>query len=782
MALVTQQFVDTWYDGTFVGEHTPKAVVQVQLGHWVRGWYTQSEHATPPVSADIWGEGGYATTDAQVGHWSAKWVPNSPFYDVPNIASVKRTKDLSGAKGVQVVEIVVDALDYVPKIGALGDAYHALRPGWLAPGRGYTSPQRGQQPWQMAADESPWSPVGGDPLISDSVAIRVWQGLGDPQTDVDLNCPPYDGGDNGAWVFRGMIDDVDVDGDPNQITITARNGKLLTDQRVFRAAKSVQLKDPITFYDRLAASRSAPVAHAAKASSDDGTHAPANVLDRPRDDWNPTSEAYQSYWLSGANIDSTHLEWVEIKLEQGTYSDFWMAAQDGQVAYVGLYVRSPVHYRVDDNNPDNLVEYTDRPLMDGQPISEGWVNFAGDTPSVNGGWPYMFAFHTGTSIPTAPSAANVRLDNPQFNHVFEIGRHSILRIGFMRPSGAAAPARAAALFGMRRYGVQRDIRQQQFILVDDATEIVKVALRWAGYTEWEVEDAYVRLSDGTDYGPGVVAKASGRLSFNRANYLVDIIDELAKQLGWVFFIADPTNMDSEGVPTFRRDASLVINNNYIAADLNEKTMLTGLKVKHTDENRPYVIRVRGKTATARGGGVPLGGDSIRRLMAVYFPPWAFGSRAGGMLRFIVYQDDQIITYAQCMYGALLIAQNAALAMHTAVAEIPGCPLVELDDQVSVTDEATATNSRLWVVKTEDTMQLGENASWKMTVEGSLLDTRDLQDVIAQVLGQAPISYGVGTHTHTLTAIDWRHVTNPNTGHVSGYIGPAVHAKRPSRIR
>lgn len=764
MAWVTPALLAVWNSGDYVGENTPAAVVQVQAGQWIRGWYTASEVAFPPVSAQIWGEGSYGPVGAQVGHWSAKWVPSGAWIDLPNLSSIKKTKDLT-AKGVTVLEVVLDAQDFVPKTGALGDAYHAIAPGWLAATRGYVSPTRANPGWATS---------GWEGTVVDSVKIRVWQGYGQPET-VSTITPPVDGGTNGAWTYAGMIDDVDIDGNPNIITITARNGKLLTDQRVFRASKSVQLKDPITFYDSGASLQTKMVGSSPDASSHAVNFPARNVMDFPNNCFDVTAAAYATSWESLGNIDAGSLEWVEIRLPQGSYHDFWLVTlSEGDLAYVGIYAKQLEHW-VENTTGPGLTAQTSPPTMDGAPLTfpggalEGWVDFGNAAPGGNGGWPYTRTFVTGTTL-----AGYTNIDRPSLQHTFELGKHSILRVGFTRPSGAAGPAVVADLHGLHQF-VTKEIVKEQFILIDDASEMVKVALRWAGYTQWDVETAGVRLSDGTKYGPGVVLQAAGRLMFNRSQYLIDIITTIAQQLGFIFFIADPVDANSDGIPTFRHDSSLLESNNYIAADLDASTMLTGLKVKVTDEDRPYIIRVRGKTASARQGGVPLGGDTITRIMAVYKPPWV--NRCGGVLRHIVFQNDQLTTYAMCLYGCFLIALEAALAMHTAIAEIPAHPIIELDDQVGILDEPTGTNGRLWIIKAEDTMTLGQAASWKQTLSGALLDSQDFQEVIAQVTGLA--SFIIGTPTPpTFEAtvnppLDWSHVTDPDTGIVSGYRSPTI---------
>jgi hypothetical protein len=803
VAWVTPEFIDTWRTGEHVGADRPAAVVQVQRGSWERGWHTWTG---PPVRAALWGENSYGDSTAQPGNWYPIWVPASAWVDIPNIYSIKRTKGFD-QNGAAVLELVIDALDYINKTGALGDAYHVIQPGFLAPDRG--APILSEQP------DPGWASSQWTNFITDGVKVRVWQGLGEPQTDVDGNQPPINGGPNGAWTFAGQIDDVDIDADPNQITITARSGKMLTDQHLFGWAKSKRIPDPVQFYDTLSATQLRMVGKSPAASSSMTGLGPEGVIDLPADPWNTSDPAYLTAWQSGAAISSTHLEWVDIRLPQGTYDECWLNSLAGMSAYVGIFAHSIVHHT---KQPDGTITTTTvPPRIDGTNLPVGWVDLGyGNAPGgTYGGWPWIRSFRTGQN-PSPPALPNI--DRVHFNHEFDLGERSVLRLGFIDPTNTIGHAEVFDLHGFQRTLID-DVEDARFILVPDASEIVKVVLRWAGYHEWEVEEAGVRISDGTTYNAGItgVMKQSGKLVFERAKFLIDPIQEVAKQLGFVFFIADPIDANSDGIPTFRRDSSLLVDNNYLAADLRDTDMLTGLKRKATDSNRPFIIRVRGRTtdqyipgsvptgtaANPADGGLPLGGDRIRRIMAVYVPPWApadpyggpYKENTAGIVRHIIYQDDQLITYAMCLMGCFLIALQAALSMYTATVEIPALPLVELDDQVRVRDTPTATNSRLWVTSITDTMTLGDGGVggsagassaneglWKMSLSGALQDTADFWGVMRQALGVDPISVNYSDGPRNVY-LNWSRIYDPVNGMYSSYMPPYIQGvARSGRLR
>jgi hypothetical protein len=513
MAYVTAGFLETWQTGRAVGADSPRCVVQVRRGNWRRDY----REWTGELIALIPGEPVDENNDGDPvdnGYWYPIFTETTEWEDLPNVGSVEITNDFS-QRGLAVATIVMDNVEYVAQTGPGGD-YHSIQ-------RGYFAPYRGDDPGD-------WRPSPGVAAndwtgkVDEMADVRIWQGFGEPElVDGEM---PSDGGSNGTWVFRGLIDDVDLTAQPVHISIVARAGKILTDSRVFGWNKSRQLKDPITFMDE-----------------------------------------------------------EEFLEEQ------------------------------------------------------------------------------------AESAAS----------------------GVVLKAGG------------------------QTIRVLDVSDMVRVVLRWAGFDAWEIEDAGVSLN--------------GRFVVNRSNYLIDIITAACEQTGFVFFLADPLDGDSQGVPTFRRDAAVIREPAAIAAEVRDTDLITDHRAKLTEAPRGYIIRVRGKASRVYGD--PLGGDSV-------------------------HTSPRIRHTVGCRAGCYLIAIAEALEATTSVVELPGNPIIELDDQVGILDTATGINSRLWVSARTSSFTTGEHASWTVTLTGALIDSPYLVAIIDEILdldwpGTAPPAVRSGTREPRIRA-------------------------------
>lgn len=77
--------------------------------------------------------------------------------------------------------------------------------------------------------------------------------------------------------------------------------------------------------------------------------------------------------------------------------------------------------------------------------------------------------------------------------------------------------------------------------------------------------------------------------------------------------------------------------------------------------------------------------------------------------------------------AVMIAAQMALAAATGTIQIPGFPKLELDEQISVVDQGTSINTRLWIAtrSSEFTVDSEQGVTWQTTLEGSLIDTSDI---------------------------------------------------------
>jgi hypothetical protein len=339
-------------------------------------------------------------------------------------------------------------------------------------------------------------------------------------------------------------------------------------------------------------------------------------------------------------------------------------------------------------------------------IDDGWVFAgAGDVPGDNGGWPYVNVENAAVADGSTKYA---------LNHTFELGDDSVIRVGFRQLGQVGSVYRAE----VRRFQAwtrkDPDDDATKAVRAADIADIVKVALRWAGFKEWRVENAN--------------AEFSGKLSYNRGNKLIDIITDCQKTTGFIFHMAPPTSRDSIGVPVFR--SNLAIANIGALRVVRDQDLLTGLQVKSTDEPLGYIIRVRGKESAKYGRN--LGNEGLKRLMAIYRPPWTLNGRLAGLLKHVVLINDKLRSTQECMVMAQLYALQEALASVTATAEIPGHPLIELNEQVYVEDEGTGLLTRLYIAQRSSSYRAGENANWKTTLGGALIDTADVLGVIGDL--------------------------------------------------
>lgn len=669
MAWVTEQFLNAWRSRLHIGGNKPRAVVQVASTRYVRSYH---EWTGPRVRAKIPGETGE-------NPWWPKLVRYTDWMTLPNVKSVEVQQDFDG-NGLQIATVVMDNVAYVQQTGAMSQLYHLIQPGYYSPIRGFASPVR---PEVVAGNE--WSRI-----LRQMIAVRVWEGFGEPVLDEDGEIVS-DGGPNGAWVFHGLADKPDLDSVPATITLVARMGKTLTEQRIFGWNKSRSLRDPVTFADRRKADEIISEGYNVRASStqDAGDYSTANAVDSDSDD-------YPTYWASNFHGGPNVTEWLQLSLPEGRYSSFRLDAAENMDLYVGVRPKAQK-----DGDP---------PTVNGDEVAvDEWIDTVGTVPGANGGWGYM---HTTTSI----EGSNVY----SLGGEIVVGKGTRLRIGFRNLAVMNSTPEYAAFVryieALRRHRLE-EAKKQKWVLIEDVSDMVRVALRWAGYGEWEIEDTGIRLPE--------------KQTFNRSQYLIDIIKWAQELTGFVFFMADPDTRGSRGIPTFRRNATLLREPGAVAAELTERDLLTGLQGSLNEEPLAFNIRVRGKEAAKRKGGRTLGGDRIRRIMYEYTPPWSEVAdptgpaplhQLGGVLKHVTHTYNHARSLNECKMAVFLIAIAEALEYAKAVAELPANVNIELDDQVGLLDTATGVNSRLWVASRTHTLTQGvRDAGWKMTVGGTLID-------------------------------------------------------------
>lgn len=279
-----------------------------------------------------------------------------------------------------------------------------------------------------------------------------------------------------------------------------------------------------------------------------------------------------------------------------------------------------------------------------------------------------------------------------------------------------------------------------WVIVDDATDIVRCALRWCGFKEWEIEDAGVQLKTA--------------LLVDRSGTWMDVVNEVAAQLGYVFFVAEPTNDDlSIGVPVFRKQS--VLHAAPSQPTLLDSTMLTDVHPKHDNKNDRHIIRVRGRFAKRSQGGRPiLGGDMTVDGQVLYtfayWPPWM--PKMSGIIKQLTYYNigsNGVLGFSstqECAVACVLIAVQIALTRDTAVAQCPANPAIGLDGFAFISDRlASGITSRLYVTSRKTTMTLGGDGTssaggdsssgsnqlyWSSELSGSLCDNPEWEHLIS----------------------------------------------------
>ena len=551
--------------------------------------------------------------------------------------------------------------------------------------RGYYAPLRGYKPpgRPRVGTRNEWFDV----LHDKSTQIMIVAGYGE-----DAAIP----------VFCGLLNDVSLTSLPDQATVTARDfGQLLTDQPVFANAKVQKVNDPITFADSRRTDRVTPVQGPVDASGHDNGHPASFAVDGNRN----------TAWHSEALTNRNDRCWIEMKLPKGRYGSFTLApGHPGLECYVALHRNG------------------------------SWQDAGrGDVP--------------GLSIPFIRHIKRVKGKKTTYklpnDYVCQDGDR--LRLYFTNLAEAYS-SRDRRVY--RRASVQefealhrklpKEAKDEDWILVDDAADVVRTVLQWCGLDrEWEIENTGVHLSD--------------KIVFNRSDKLIDIVNKIAEMTNYVFYIRPPSKFDDDdltkdnsnnlslGVPVFRQNQAMRPPRSLLERmeSVTEDDLLTQLEPTFSDEPLSYNIRVRGKHLSRRKGGRVLGADRTPRAMYVYRPPWSRDSYPGGnwpdnaasnqyrngnIKKYVVHHDPMLRNEEECEVAALFIAFREALESAKATCEFPAMPTIFLDHQVAVRDTGTGLSARLWVTNRTMNIRLGEDAQFKMGIGGSILDTPDINRV------------------------------------------------------
>jgi hypothetical protein len=694
---ITGAFNDRWMSGLQIGAARPTQRVQIRTGRFNRRHATWSGPDMDGITIHF----SDADHDAGIDNnhpWQAFWEPDSAYVDVPNVRTVQLEQSLD-QNGITAATITIDNVFYRPEPAG----HHSIKRGYMAPLRGDVAPGRDE-----LVDEQ-----------GETVVANEWFGLLFREAQITVH-QAY--GDQEVKTFTGLIDDVDTTSRPDVITITARDfGKVLADERVFGWNKEPVIKDPVVFIDDDDADNITLVGHDAFASSE----VDPSITTRPGDDFeaaNVLDGDGDTSWVSDLHTIRGVTEYVQIRLPEGRYNDFRITWPDAGGSDMDMYV-SLLPKTLKNGDPPAW----GNPALGGTLLTpDRWVSGDGsgdDVPGANGGHNFLRLIE-GTPLGGPHTYALV----PGSLDDFRVGKESILRVSFRNlgvmslTTGASIyAADVTALKGRQRL-LTEEAKTQKFIRVHDASDVVMQVLRWAGFKEWEVETAGVSLSK--------------RFNVNRGMVYMDVITKMAEVLGYTFFMKDPSAAaESIGVPVFRRslivtgDPGVPLGGDGDPIPISDRTLLTGIDVKQSDESLAYIIRVRGR---ASANGQRLGGDSSKRMMYTYRPPWS-GRRLGGVLKHVIHTDDMLRTGDDVKFGAFFIALQEALASAQASAQITAHPGIQIDDHVILADLGTGVSGRLSVQSRSSTFERsGEKTNWTMALGGALVDTQDVSDMVHKI--------------------------------------------------
>jgi hypothetical protein len=648
--------------------------------------------------------------------WYGQWVADSDYVEVPNVKEVKGEQDYE-QNGVESLTIQFDNIAMVEKHGNLGALFHMID-------RGYYSPQRGQRSLrgEQAGEKNDWFDTWKDK----STQIVVLGGYGDAIFPLHV----------------GMIDKVSLTSRPDTVTVNARSmGQFLTDQRIFMDAKNLWLRDPITFADRVQVQEGPNVANQANAKSEKPGAIANNAVDG----------STKSAWVSEGHSDAGQLEWIEFPLAAGHFIklELYPAFQNMEM-YVSVFASN-----------ENVPGGGEARLGSGTKLGAGWVNRgAGQVP--------------GTTIPFVNYVPGIRGSLTTYPITTDgqkiiSGDGTKVRVWFRNlhssPSdnGKTTTLRAGVReCRIRDASVPETVRKGHWILIDDVSDMVKVILQWAGFHDWEIETTGVRLSD--------------KVVFDRQKFLIDPINYIKEQVGFVFYIRPPDDFDvndlspsnetnlNMGTAVFRQASSMKQESPDSVESVRDDNLLTAVNAEFDANQLPDSIRVRGKAVSDKIAlNDPmhihaLGADRTKRFQASYRPVWARDNSDGAahLRRPEVHYDYLLDETYLCEVACLMIAFQAALVAAKGEIEIPMWPLIHLDHQTLLFDRGTGMSTRIWVVQRTWSYVSGAEVGFKMNLGGSFIDTNDVSETrveLEALLNErgrmpAPIARAPWTESHT----------------------------------
>ncbi|GAC1522415.1 MAG: hypothetical protein NVS3B1_07750 [Marmoricola sp.] len=699
------------------GRARAKQIVFIRRGSFVRSFHPRG------IEPGYAGEYGQPGGQNGIPYWYPDWTPDpaNPWEIIPSIKQVRLNQDFTN-NGITTASIDIDNIVYTEQNKGLG-IYHMIDRGFYSPLRGYTTP--GQPQDNQPANE--WL------LKMPNAQVMVYQGYG---TEL-------------VPTFTGLIDDIDLDASPSVITVTCRDfAGVLSDEHFFGWAQDKRI-DQITFvpskgkvHGFLPGAGGTPGRPGSPGSLSNVGGAPTASSEEPQ---HPAREVgivgNSKWWESTEHTQPNTTEWVEIRLPKCSITGFYVSPKwAGMDIYLGVYLEpvndgAPHSYHchwtpngatapVILDESQMIVENYDDGIPYGFWSMRNGLVQPGDP---NGQWPWIMKFPAmGAGGHDIPLGGTLR-----------VGDGTRLRIGVRnlarRSENGLTKYRAGIARLVGRKGTQptqgtpgvpaphgpeiiaqipTDLPNE--IPIDDVTDIAKILFRWAGFKEWEVESSGLKLADPIILNPG--------------DSFMTLLTQLRDQLGYTFFMGEPTGMESLGVPVFRY--SRVFENTQTQVDrVSDQDLLTHTKIKWTNQQERTVIRVRGAITA---GGVPLGADSDRRVMFVYLPPWI--GRMAGVLKPLTIYNDKLTTTVDCQVGCYIVALQIALSMVTGIIQLPGTPHLGLDSFVSVRDKQVGINGRLYITNRTSTFTSGEDAEYVSEFGGSFVDTPDILRLVADWIG------------------------------------------------
>lgn len=659
MAEVTTVFHERWHTGDHVGEARPVGRAFIRRGRFERGYEDWENHLQVRIPGSF-----------ETAPWQATWNPSEPYSQLPHLKSIKLDQSFD-QRGVTVATIEIDNITYLEQLGVgiQGEPdvvlWRAINRGYLSPFRGYARPGRPAK----TGEENFWFQK-----LNRNAQITVVEGYGDDEL---------------MPTFCGLIDNIDMDSQPDKIVITARgHGGKEGDQHLMGRVKDPHLRDPITIADWHNSERVEWVGGNPRSTPSKSGHPARFIVD---DDPNTS-------WISESSDDPWRTKYVEIHLPHGFYESIYLdVAFPNMEVFIGMYATAR-------NGHDTY-------LVNGNGHEPGWYDPHGEeVPGEDhGGWPYfrhIKRLHHS-------KGRHIKLKN-----IFRVGDDTVLRVAFRRLERTEHDKYRAGV--TRLQAKRRHIKPpaKKYILVRDVADIVRIACRWMGFKNLSgIQQTGVRVK--------------GKYVVNRSTTLTDLVVAACEQTGFVFYVREP-NIDldedghpeadhSLGKPIFRPNG--VMQRRGHAAEIRDNNLLTGFQPKITEEPLASDIRVRGRRAPKRQGGRPLGGDRVRRITGHYRPPWS--TRLAGIKSYEIINRYPLKNKSEVMMACFLIALQQALASVTGIVEIPGNPEFELDDHVSVIDTGTGFQSRLWIAQRTSEHTFGEDGKWVSSLGGALIDTPDL---------------------------------------------------------